>query len=277
MVSAPVGWQCPACLKGAPPIRRMRDIQGGVFSLAGEKPYLTYAIMAVCAVVYLAQQVFDITDRGVVVASLVAQGEVWRVFTSGFLHAGPIHLLFNMLILFQLGSVLEGRLGRARFLALYLLAMGAGSIGAMLLQPPTTGALGASGAVFGLMGAIVVLSKGGRSPIESGVGGLLVINLVLSFVLPGISIGGHLGGLVAGALAGLLIRVVGEDVDLRRVALTTVVLVALTLGVFAASRPVAEWRCGSDPALAAKGRLSTLDEAQRERVLKGLLGANRCL
>lgn len=275
MVSAPVGWQCPACLKGAPAVRRMRDIQGGAFSLANGTPYLTYGIIATCVVAYLAQQLTDLTDRGVVVSSLVAQGEVWRVFTSGFLHGGVIHLLFNMLILFQLGSVLEGRLGRARYLGLYVLAIAGGSMGAMIAQPPTTAALGASGGVFGLMGAIVALSKRGRSPIESSVGGLLVINLVITFVLPGISIGGHIGGLVAGLIGGLLIRVVGEDADLRKVALTTAVLVALILALVGASRPVAEWRC-NDPGAAASGRTSRVDPAQLERMQESLLGPNRC-
>ena len=244
MVSAPVGWQCPECLKGAPPVRRMRDVQGGAFSLTSDTPYATYTVLATCVALYLGQQVSDLTDRGVVVASMVADGELWRVVTSGFLHGGLIHLLFNMLILFQIGTALEGRLGRARFLGVYFFSLIGGSIGAMLLQAPTTASLGASGAVFGLMGAVVVLSRRGRSPIESSVAGLLVINLVITFVLPGISIGGHLGGLVAGVLGGLVIRVAGERADRRRVLLATGVLVVLTLSLFAASRPLAEWRCG---------------------------------
>jgi len=246
MVSAPVGWQCPECLKGAPAVRRMRDVQGGAFGLAGGKPYATYTLIALSALAYVGQQASDLTSRGWIVASAVADGEVWRVVTSGFLHAGIIHLLFNMLILFQLGSVLEARLGRARFLAAFTFALVGGSIGVMLQQPPTLPAVGASGAVFGLMGAVVVQARRGRSPIESSVGGLLVINLVITFALPGIAIGGHLGGLAAGVVAGLLVRVVGEASDLRRVALTTVVLVALTLGLVVAARPVAVARCGGD-------------------------------
>ena len=244
MVSAPVGWQCPGCLKGAPAVRRMSDVQAGAFSLPSGTPYATYAILATCVAVYVAQQVSDLADRGLVVASMVAGGELWRVVTSGFLHGSPLHLLFNMLILFQIGTSLEGRLGRARFLGVYFSSLVGGSIGALLLQPPNTGSLGASGAVFGLMGAVVVLPKRGRSPIESSVAGLLVINLVITFVFPGISIGGHLGGLAAGLLGGLVIRVVGERSDLRRALLAAGVLAVLTLSLFAASRPVAEWRCG---------------------------------
>ncbi|MEO5680366.1 MAG: rhomboid family intramembrane serine protease [Acidimicrobiales bacterium] len=246
MVSAPVGWQCPACLKGAPAVHRMHDIQGGAFSLRGAKPYATYALMAISIVAFVGQQMSpDLSTAGQIVAAEVARGELWRVVTSGFLHVNIIHLVFNMLVLFQLGTVVEARLGRVRFLGIYALSLVGGSIGVMLLQAPNRPAVGASGAVFGLMGAIVALSKRDRSPIESGVGGLLLINLVITFVLPGIAIGGHLGGLVAGALGGLLIRVVGERADTRRLALTTLVLVSVTLSLVAIARPVAEWRCDS--------------------------------
>lgn len=246
MVSAPVGWQCPECLKDAPAVRHMGDVQAGAFGLTAERPYVTLTLIALCVAAYVGQQVSDITTRGQIVASAVARGEVWRVATSGFLHAGLIHLLFNMVILYQLGSALESRVGKARFLGLYCLSLVGGSIGVMLLQAPTRPAVGASGAVFGLMGAVVVQARRGRSPIESSVGGLLVLNLVITFVLPGIAIGGHLGGLVAGLVGGLLVRVVGERADLRRVAATTAVLLALTAGLVVAARPVAEARyCGT--------------------------------
>jgi membrane associated rhomboid family serine protease len=252
MISAPVGWQCPSCVKGAPAVRRMRDIQPGG-SLTGGTPYLTYGIVATCVAIYIAQQGGGIEARFVIVASEVARGELWRVVSSGFLHGSILHLLFNMVVLFQLGSAIEARLGRARFLAVYILSLVGGSLGALLLQPPNTAALGASGAVFGLMGAAVVLPRRGRSPIEASIGGLLLINLVITFVIPNISIGGHLGGLLAGAVGGLVIRAFGDRADARRIAVTTALLVALTAGLFLTAQPLADWKCSQEPQVTRRG------------------------
>ena len=239
MVSAPVGWQCPACQKGNPPVRRMRDISAG--GLGGGRPFVTFGLLGVIAAMYVAQLGNgQIEDRFLLVANEVADGEWWRVVTYGFLHGSPIHILFNALLLFQLGSVLEDRLGRARFLAVYGASLIGGGLGAMLLESPNRGTLGASGAVFGMMGALLVLRRTGRSPIEASLGGLIVINLVISF-LPGISLGGHLGGLVVGILSGLVIRLVGEGGDLRRVAGTMAILVAVIVGLLLATFPVADW------------------------------------
>jgi membrane associated rhomboid family serine protease len=135
----------------------------------------------------------------------VADGEWWRIVTSGFLHFGILHLAFNMLLLWWLGQMLEPSLGRVRYVLAYAVSLLAGSLGALLLDPDAlTG--GASGAVFGLMAAaVLLLRRRGVDPMQSGLGGLLVINLLLTFLRPGISIGGHLGGLVGGALAALLL------------------------------------------------------------------------
>lgn len=132
----------------------------------------------------------------------VAAGEWYRLVTAGFVHYGLLHVAFNMILLWQLGSMLEPALGRARFLALYLAALLAGSAGALLLSPDAfTG--GASGAVFGLLGAAAAgLHRRGLSVWQSGIGGLIAVNLVLTFAVPGISVGGHVGGLAGGALVG---------------------------------------------------------------------------
>jgi membrane associated rhomboid family serine protease len=133
---------------------------------------------------------------------LIRSGEYYRLVTSGFLHFGLIHIGFNMLLLYQLGNLLEPTLGRLRFGLLYVAALLAGSFGAIVTAPNNlTG--GASGAVFGLMAAAAIgLHRRGVNVFSTGIGTTLLLNLVLTFSLSGISIGGHLGGAVAGAVCG---------------------------------------------------------------------------
>lgn len=134
------------------------------------------------------------------VPGLVQQGEWWRVVTSGFLHIGPIHLLFNMWALWVLGRDLETVLGRGRFLAVYLVSLLGGAAAVMLFYGPTDSVAGASGAVFGLMGALAVVLR--RLKVPTGqVIALIAVNVVISVLIPGISLIGHLGGLVVGAAA----------------------------------------------------------------------------
>jgi len=128
--------------------------------------------------------------------------ELYRLVTAGFLHFGPVHILFNMVILYRFGEMLEPALGPVRFGSLYLASLLAGSFGAMAISPHAlTG--GASGAVFGLIAAAAIgLHQRGINVWQSGVGGLIAVNLVITFVVPGISIGGHLGGLAGGFVVG---------------------------------------------------------------------------
>jgi membrane associated rhomboid family serine protease len=163
--------------------------------------------------VYLATSAVggDLQRRLALFGPAVANGEWYRLLTSGFVHYGILHIAFNLLILYRFGEILEAALGRLRVTALYLAALLAGSFGAVLLQPGVfTG--GASGAVFGLVGAAAVgLRQRGVDVWQSGVGPLLAINLFLTFALPGISIGGHLGGLIGGALVGsVMLRTMGD-------------------------------------------------------------------
>lgn len=132
----------------------------------------------------------------------VAKGDWYRLVSSGFVHYGLLHIGFNMVLLYQLGLILEPALGRVRFVVLYFAALLAGSFGALLLSPTVLSA-GASGAVFGLFGAAAAgLRQRGVKVMQTGIGALLVINLILTFAVPGISIGAHVGGLVGGALTG---------------------------------------------------------------------------
>jgi membrane associated rhomboid family serine protease len=130
------------------------------------------------------------------------QHEYYRLVTSGFIHYGFMHIIFNMVILYRFGELLEPALGGVRLAFLYTASLLCGSFGALLLSPHAlTG--GASGAVFGLISAAAIgLHQRGVNVWQSGVGGLIVVNLVLTFLIPGISIGGHLGGLAGGFICG---------------------------------------------------------------------------
>ena len=134
----------------------------------------------------------------------VDTGEYYRLVTSAFLHDGIFHLAFNMYILWILGQMLEASFGRARFLSLFVVSTLGGSFGVLLLSPnsPT---VGASGAVFGLMGATVLMHRAvGGSIWRSPLAPLLMLNLVFTLLIPRVSIGGHFGGLAAGAVMGAL-------------------------------------------------------------------------
>jgi membrane associated rhomboid family serine protease len=129
----------------------------------------------------------------------VAHGEWWRMMSAAFLHYGPFHLLLNMLALWWFGSMLEQRIGSGRFLAIYIVSGLAGSAGALMLDP-TTPTVGASGAIFGVLGAGLVMEQFQRDYVFGGSAvGVIVLNLVFTFSIANISIGGHIGGLIGGA------------------------------------------------------------------------------
>jgi membrane associated rhomboid family serine protease len=131
-------------------------------------------------------------------AAGVQNGEWWRLLTSAFLHYGPLHLAMNMFSLYFAGSILEQVIGRARFVLLYLAAGLAGAAGA-LLWSPNAATVGASGAIFGILGALFVLERRGNIATGGQVAALIVLNLVITFAYSSsISVGGHLGGLVGG-------------------------------------------------------------------------------
>lgn len=163
----------------------------------------------------------------------VGSGEWHRLVSSAFLHYGILHVAFNMILLYRFGEMLEPVLGRVRFAVLYLAALLSGSLGVVLVEPMAlTG--GASGAVFGLVGAAAVgLRRHGVGLRESGIGGLLAVNLLITFLVPGISIGGHVGGLVGGAAVGAamfrLERSTGAGVALGLLAAAAAAVVAVTV------------------------------------------------
>jgi membrane associated rhomboid family serine protease len=177
-------------------------------------PPVTKAIIVINIVVFVLTAISagNISGQGGRVQAEIAlfgpaiqYGEWWQLYrlvTAGFLHFGLIHLAFNMVILYRFGEMLEPALGPVRFAGLYLASLLTGSFGALAMSPHAfTG--GASGAVFGLVAAAAIgLHQRGINVWQSGVGGLIVVNLVLTFLVPGISIGGHLGGLAGGFVVG---------------------------------------------------------------------------
>ena len=131
----------------------------------------------------------------------VAHGEWWRLITAAFLHANAIHLLMNMFVLWVIGSVVEQAIGSRRFTMLYAVAGVAGSAGALIASPNAL-TVGASGAIFGIMGALLVLEYQATGNLMGQAMTMIIINVAISFGISGISIGGHIGGLVGGVLAG---------------------------------------------------------------------------
>jgi len=140
----------------------------------------------------------------------VADGQWYRIITAAFVHAGIIHLLFNMIVLWWLGGALERYAGTTRMGLIFLTSIVWGSAGALLLDPMAL-TVGASGGIYGLMAALLVLERQqGIALLGSGLGIFLLLNLALSFVIPGISIGGHLGGIAGGLLAALVLSGFGR-------------------------------------------------------------------
>ena len=153
--------------------------------------------------------------------------QYWRLLSSGFLHDGILHILVNMVSLYFVGMVLEPAIGHVEFAAVYFASLFAGSFGALLFQPgvPT---VGASGAIFGIFGALIIVAYHRGIPIwQSGLGIVLLFNLLISFTFSGISIGGHLGGLVGGLICGELIVQVTERRRMPRLALAGCAFVAV--------------------------------------------------
>ncbi len=188
----------------------------------GSRMRVTEALIAINVIAFLTECQFTLSSSGagtavyqkgallgsnpVLPGQGVAEGQWWRIVTGAFLHENFLHIALNMYILYLLGQMLEPAIGSLRFGVVYGVALLAGSFGALLVTPhsPT---VGASGAIFGLMGAALVEARARRiQHVQNWLVGLIVINIALSFSLSGISIGGHIGGLIGGALAGFALR-----------------------------------------------------------------------
>lgn len=203
---AAVGIQCVDCVREAQQTARPVRSALGATLRPGSRPVVTLTIVVLCVVSYLLQRVDSTWTSRLAFAPFIGQDQPYRFLTAAFLHASIIHIAFNMYALWVMGPFLEQMLGRARFVALYLVSAVAGSVGVLALASPTsaswfTATVGASGAIFGVFGAIVpVLRRTGR---EAGaIVGLIAVNFVIGFVVSGIAWQAHLGGLVAGLVMG---------------------------------------------------------------------------
>lgn len=236
MNQASVGFQCPTCVaeaRGGSPQARPRPGRGAVLTVR-RLGVVTGVLIAVNVAMYVVTAIAagDLLDNEqsmlffdlALIPSLVDAGEWWRLLSSAFLHFGLLHIGLNLLNLFILGPDLEGYFGKARFLALYLVSAFGGSV-AVLLFSGNVVAAGASGAVFGLLGAALVVLLYRRANAQPIVV-VLVLNLILS-TLPGISLMAHLGGVVAGAVISAAYVYIPQRMVLAQIGAVAVLVIAL--------------------------------------------------
>ncbi|HEX4929885.1 MAG TPA: rhomboid family intramembrane serine protease [Gaiellaceae bacterium] len=225
MTFGPVGIRCPEHSGQAQGARRV--VQNVQRRTSRNPGIVTTTLIAINVGIYLLQLAGGasinansgwIYEHGALVVRAIgsngqlvglAEGEWWRLLSAAFLHYGPIHLGMNMLALWWIGRPLENWLGPVKYLLLYLASGLAGSAGALIANPDAI-TVGASGAIFGILGAAIVLERQQTYVLGGSAITLLVVNLAFTFAVPGISIGGHLGGAAGGALAILALSQFGK-------------------------------------------------------------------
>jgi len=243
MTPSPVGMRCPEC---AGERSKSTTVRFG----ARDTPYATYALLALNVIAFVAEigggggaasleGGGELVSDGGLFGPAVADGQWYRVVTSGFLHAGPLHLFLNMFVLYILGGLLEPALGPARLVGIYFVGLLGGSVGALLLTPDEL-TVGASGAIYGLLAAAFLIARDrGIEQLSSQIGIWIVINLVFTFSIPGISIGGHLGGLAGGAAAAALVLVVERRGASQSRAIELMAMAGLAIVAFVVALAVA--------------------------------------
>ena len=199
MRPASIGYQCPKCASNSTPV--IRGISKSRFIPSPENNQVTKFLGISLISIYVAQIVFGdiLISNYALFAPSVSTGQWWRLLTAGFLHGSILHLLFNVYILWVLGSQIESILGKTKFIVIYFVSLIGGSLASFLFSPFGTYSIGASGVIFGLMGAMLVVGRKKRLDI-SQVAVLVVLNVVIGFVLSGIDWRAHLGGLAAVSL-----------------------------------------------------------------------------
>ena len=198
MRSASIGYQCPSCASDSTLV--IKGINRNRFIPSQKNTQVTKFLSISLLVVYVFQFLLGdvLIANFALFAPSVANGQWWLLITAGFLHGSIIHLLFNVYILWVLGSQLENIVGKTKFIIIYFGSLFGGSLASYLFSPFGSYSIGASGAIFGLMGAMLVVGRKRNLDI-SQITTLVVINVVIGFVLSGIDWRAHLGGLAAGA------------------------------------------------------------------------------
>jgi membrane associated rhomboid family serine protease len=212
MTMAPVGIRCPEHSGRPQGVQRVASgVRRASFEGAGAK--VTRGLIGINVAVYVAELATGggvngvgskIYEKGVLFGPFLSDGDWWRLITAAFLHYGPFHLLLNMFALYWFGSLLEQRIGSGKFLMLYLVSGLAGSAGALIWPDGfLTPVVGASGAIFGILGAGLVLERQRDYVFGGSALGIILINFILTFSISSISKGGHIGGLIGGILCAL--------------------------------------------------------------------------
>ena len=253
MTSTPVGMRCPECASQRTEVRNPIGAPGRTDAPA------TYALIAACVIAYVAELAGGggiggtgggtITEEGGLFAYGlssggdaigVAFGEPYRLVTAAFLHAGLIHLGFNMFALYILGTLLEPAIGTARFLGIYFVSVLSGSFLVMVMDPEQL-TVGASGGIFGLMSAAFLIARNrGLDELASQIGFFVIINLVITFSVNNISIGGHIGGLIGGAVAAFLVNMLERSRVPNAKTIEYAALIALCVATFVGGIVAAE-------------------------------------
>ena len=232
MTPTTVGMRCPECAKQRTRVVRPR-------AMANATPVATQAIIAINVLVYLAELATGsgfgnvggtVYEKGALFGPLIEfRDEYWRLVTTGFLHASFFHVAFNMFFIWIIGRSLEPAIGTARFVVAYGASLLCGSLGVMLLEFDSV-AVGASGAAFGLLGALIVEARSrGIDLWSTGLIQIALLNFAFTFLYPGIAIGAHLGGFVGGILVG----VIYDQCDRRRLPRAVSLAAGAALGVVA--------------------------------------------
>jgi membrane associated rhomboid family serine protease len=215
MTPTSVGMRCPECARERTKVKTIRTVPSA--------PLVTQILIAINVIVFLAETANGaplggglgngwLVNHGVLLGPAMSNGyhEYWRLVTAGFLHDGLFHILINMFSLYMVGAALEPAVGRLNFASIYFASLLSGSFGALLFQPAVP-SVGASTAIFGIFGALIVVAHArGISLWQSGLAPILLINLVFSVTYAGISLGGHLGGLIGGLITGWAVVELGE-------------------------------------------------------------------